>query len=114
MFNWKSNRMEKLRDFRPTSKVQLRQFCICFTDGDVEKADKLYNYYANGIELPDTEPVKPSAMQAVKENAVDIFGFLRDNQTDIINALAFIKSLFSRGGGTAAITQVAEALPKIN
>lgn len=115
MFNFSSSdRMEKLKDFRPTSKIQLRQFCICFTDGDVEKADKLYNYYASGIELPDTEPVPPSKMQVVKDNALDIFGFVRDNQTDIVNAIAFIKALFSRGGATTITQQVAEALPKIN
>lgn len=106
--------MEMLRDFRPTSKIQLRQFCICYCDGDVKKAAEMYDYYAAGIELPDTEPVKPSTMQVVKENAVDIFGFVKDNQADIINAIAFIKSIFSRGGVSAAIAPVAEALPKIN
>ena len=105
--------MESLNNFQPTSKIQLRQFCITFCEGDVKRAAEMYDYYAAGINLPDTEPVKPWAMQAVKENAVDIFGFLRDNQTDIINAIVFIKSIFSRGGG-AAIAQAAEAIPKIN
>ena len=107
--------MEQLKDFRPSSKVQLRQFCIVFCEGDVEKANKLYNYYSAGIELPDTEPVPPSKMQVVKDNALDIFGFVRDNQNDIINAITFIKAIFNRGGGMAAVPQqVAEALPKIN
>lgn len=76
----------------------------------------MYEYYSNGIELPDTEPVLPSKMQVLKDNAADIFGFVRDNQTDIINAITFIKALFSRGGGGIAAVpqQVAEALPKIN
>lgn len=112
MFNRVSGqRMDLLRDFRPTSKVQLRQFCIWYCEGDVKKATDLYNFYADGVDLPDNEPVQQTKMQAVKESVTDVLGFVRENGDDILNAVSYVKGLFGKG---PAAGPVAEALPKIN
>lgn len=103
-------KMEQLSDFRPTSKMQIRQFCMRFAEGDVKKATEMYEFYANGIDLPDLEPEPVSKMQAFKNGAADVMGFVRDNQDDLINAIAFVKSLFGRG----SVAQAAEPLTNIN
>ena len=103
-------KMEELKTFRPTSKVQLRQFCMWFAQGDVKKATEMYEFYAEGISLPDTEPVPPTRLQSFKSGAEDVMGFVRENQDDILTAVGFIKSLFGKG----AQSGVAEPLANIN
>lgn len=106
-----SQRMDLLKDFKPTSKVQLRQFCIWYCQGDVKKATELYDFYAQGVDLPDNDPVQPTKMQVVKESVTDVLSFVKDNQDDIGNLIGLAKTLFGKGTATSA---VADALPKIN
>lgn len=103
--------MDLLRDFKPTSKTQTRQFCIWYCEGNVEKANELYKYFTDGLDLPDQEPAQPSRMQNVKEGVEDVVGFIRDNGDDIMNAFYFVKDLFTN---KASVGAVADALPKIN
>ena len=104
--------MELLRDFRATSKAQLRQFCIWYTQGDVRKATELYEYYAAGIELPDTDPLPQGKLQAVKEGVADVLGFVKENQGDIENIVGLARALFGKKPAEAAAA--VGALPKIN
>lgn len=106
-----NEKMERLQDFKPTSKVQLRQFCIWFTQGDVEKAKAMYDFYSEGVDLPDTDPVPPTKLQSVKATATEVMDFVRDNQDDLVSAVGFIKSLFDKGG---VAQNVVEPLTKIN
>lgn len=103
--------MDLLTDFVPTSKVQLKGFCMRYADGDVKNATELYNFYADGIDLPDKEPQQPTKMQNLKDGVTDVVGFIRDNGDDIMNAFYFVKDLFTK---KAAAGAVADALPKIN
>lgn len=114
MFN-SGNKMEHLKDFTPTSKVQLRRFCMWFSQGDVKKATEMYEFYANGIDLPDTDPVPPTAMQSIKNGATDVMGFVRDNQNDITSFIALLKSVFGKGDGVLSTAQkVVKPLSNIN
>lgn len=105
-----NGKAECLKDFRPTSKAQLRQFCMWFADGDVKKAREMYDYYSDGIELPDVEPEPPTKMQRLKDNAADIMAFVRDNQGDIATAIGFVRSFF----GKATPQTIIEPITKIN
>ena len=114
MFN-SGSKMEQLKDFTPTSKVQLRKFCMWFSQGDVKKATEMYDFYANGIDLPDTDPIPPTKMQSIKSSAEDIMGFVHDNQDDITTFIAFLKSIFGKGGATLNTAQkVVKPLADIN
>lgn len=109
-----SERADTFRNFVPTSKAQLCQFSLLASGGDIAKAREIYDFYAERLNLPDVEPVQPSRMESIKAGAADIFGFVRDNQNDIINAISFVRSLFNRNAAAPIAQQVAEALPKIN
>lgn len=107
-----NEKMERLQDFKPTSKAQLRQFCMWFAEGDTKKARDMYDFYADGIDLPDVEPTQPTKLQNVKTTATDLLGFVRDNKDDILTAYSFIKSLIGKGGN--AVQTVVEPIAKIN
>ena len=100
--------MDELRSFRPTSKVQLRQFCMWYSQGDVAKAAEMYAFYSDGLALPDTEPTPPTKLQAFKESAADVMGFVKENQSDILTAIGFVKALFGRGGASGGALEPLE------
>lgn len=108
MWFFNSGKMEMLEGFVPTSKVQLKRFCLTYSKGDVKKAMELYDYYSEGLDLPDVDPVPPTMMGQLKEGASSLFGFLKENQEDIMQAYSIIK-------GFVGNTHKADtALPPIN
>lgn len=67
--------------------------------GNVEDAERLYKFLSEGIDtLPDFDVIPPTTMQQVKETAGSIFGWVKENQNDILNGIEFIKGLRGKGG----------------
>lgn len=100
MFGSKRITMEKLKSIRPTSKVSLKMSCLMMTDGDLDKAERMYDFFAKDMELPDNEPTQPTIMEQVKSTASSLYAFYKENQDDIAQGIAFIRSI--RGGAPAA------------
>ena len=50
MFNRKKT---DLRMINPTSKISLKMSCIEASNGDLAKAKELYDYFADGVDIPD-------------------------------------------------------------
>ena len=116
----KKERMEFIRNFTPTSKMHLKQACHWYCNGDIEKAEKMYEYYAKDIELPDFDPTPPTLAQQVKENANGIMNWVKDNQSTLTQGYEFIRQLIANKGKLPALAsaeedvEAAESLPSIN
>lgn len=111
---WNKNRIKKemIQHIIPTSKVSLKMSCLHTCNGDIEKAEKLYQYLTDGIEdLPTYDPVQPSTMQQAKEMIGNGFTWVKENQDTIANIVSFFKDTFGKGGGTPPS---ANAIPPIN
>lgn len=81
----------------PTSKMALKSSCIRACGGDVDKAEKLYDFYVKDIEqIPDFDVVPPSAFEQIKGMAGDIFGWVEKNQGKLLDAYNLFQSV--RGG----------------
>jgi hypothetical protein len=88
----------------PRSKISLKFSCLAAAKGDVEYAEKLYNFFASDVDsLPDFDVPKPTALQQIKDGAGQIFGWVKENKSDIIEAVGYIQSL--RGGTAASAAQ---------
>lgn len=84
--------------------------CLQSCNGDVKRAEELYNFLADGVEtLPDFDPVKPSVLKQVTDAANGMFGWVKENQNDIMQAVGFIRQM--RGGTSAPIAPAAEIPP---
>lgn len=84
--------------------------CLQSCNGDVKRAEELYNFLADGVEtLPDFDPVKPSVLKQVTDAANGMFGWVKENQNDIMQAVGFIRQM--RGGASAPIAPAAEIPP---
>lgn len=87
--------------------------CLHTCNGDIEKAEKLYQYLTEGIDdLPTYDPVQPSTMQQAKEMISNGFTWAKENQDTISNIVAFFKDTFGKGGGGTPSS--ASAIPPIN
>lgn len=107
--------MDLLPIIQPTSKAALKQQCMILAQGDVQKAREIYDFYAEGLALPDFDPVKPSAFEGFKDNAVSFMGWLKENQDTVVQGVDFIRGLISnRASAGTVVEEAVNALPEIN
>lgn len=108
-------KMDFIQNFRPTSKIQLLQVCQWYHNGDVKKAQEMFDYYAKNIDLPDFDPVAPSTMEQVKTMAGGLYNWIKENQNEIATGYQFISTIIQNKGILPKIAETAEeALPSIN
>ena len=100
--------MEILQDFRPTSKIQLKQFCQWYHNGDIKKAQELYEYYVKDIDLPDFDPVPPTWQQQFKDNANGFMSWVKENQNTLTQGYEFFRQIIANKGKLPTLAVEAE------
>ena len=98
---------EAMANIVPTSKFDLKMQCIAIARGNVEEAEKLYAFLAGDISIPDVTPPRPTLMQQIKETAGGIFGFVKENQGDFVQAYNFIQAI--RNGSPVSVPDAVPA-----
>ena len=97
----------------PSSKMALKMSCLQSANGDVAKAKELYDYLSEGVEaMPDYPIQQPSFMQQAQQAVGSFFGFLKENQGDLMQAWSFIQSM--RGGQPIPMPPAAPAVPPVD
>ena len=79
-----------------TSKMSLKMSCLAACNNNVEEAQKLYDFIASDINLPDTDVMPPSGFDKVKSSAESIFAWIGEHKEDILQGWNFIQAM--RGG----------------
>lgn len=80
-----------------TSKMALKASCIRACNNDVDKAEKLYDFFVKDIkDIPDFDVRPPSALEQIKTMAGDVFGWVEQNQGKLLDAYNVFQSI--RGG----------------
>jgi len=113
MFNKKRQErlVEKLSMIKPTSKAELKRTCLYLSNLDVDKAEKMYDFLVKDVDIPDYEPSSKPFIQNFGEQASGVFGWFRENQDMIGQAVDFVRGIIaSRKGGVPP----ANPLPPIN
>ena len=112
--------MQMIQSFRPTSKTSLKQYCLLVSQGNVDEATKLYDYFIVGMEdLPIFDPIPPSWLDNTKNTVNGIVDLFKENKEGLAQVYDIFRGIMSaRGKNLPAITnlanKVAEALPSIN
>lgn len=102
-----------IRAINPTSKASLKMQCLLVSNGDIDKAERLYDFMAKDMpDLPMFDPVQPTTMQQVKETASSTFAWIKENKNDILDWVGFFQGMFGKGGKPPA--SPAAPLPPIN
>lgn len=98
---------EAMANIVPTSKFDLKMQCITIARGNVDEAEKLYKFLAGDINIPDVTPPTPTLMQQIKDTAGSLFGFVKENQGDLLQAYNFMQSM--RSGAPIQFSNISEA-----
>lgn len=85
-----------LAQIRPSSKMSLKMSCLAACGNNVEEAQKLYDFIASDINLPDTDVVPPSGLERFKNGAESLFGWIGEHKEAIIEGYNMIQAI--RGG----------------
>lgn len=94
----------------PSSKMALKMSCLQTANGDVKKAQELYTFLSEGMEtMPDYPIQQPSFMQQAQQAVGGVFGWVKENQGDLMQAWNFIQSM--RGGQPIAMPPTPAAPP---
>lgn len=102
-----------LRMIDPSSKMALKMSCLQTSNGDVKKAQELYAFLSEGMEsMPEYPIQKPSFMQQAQQTVGGIFGWVKDNQNDLMQAWNFIQSM--RGGQPIGAPPVVQAAAPVD
>ena len=94
---------------RVTSKISLKLSCLEVCGNDIKDAEELYNYIAQGLDLPDTDPPTPSRLDQIKRGADDIISWLGSHKEDLMQGYALIKGLIP----SQAATEVPPPIPNL-
>jgi hypothetical protein len=109
-FTNRKKRLEMIQGIRPTSRATLKLQCLFCCKGDIDEANKLYDYFAKDMpELPDYDPVQPTWMDNTKDVANGILGWFKENKDTIAQGYELI-----RGVVQSKTLPVTEPLPDIN
>jgi len=116
LFNNKQKRVEMLKGITPTSKSSLKMQCLFACQGDIDEADKLYDYFAKDLQnLPDFDPVPPTWIDNTKQTFNGLVGWMKENQDTLVNAYSFFQQLIvNRGVLPTIVGETDESLPPIN
>lgn len=94
MFSKKPN--IDLARIQPSSKISLKMSCLAACGNNVEEAQKLYDFIASDINLPDTDVVPLSGIERFKNSAESLIGWVGQHKDALIDGFNMIQAL--RGG----------------
>lgn len=116
-FTNKQKRLEMIQAIRPTSKATLKMQCLMVCKGDIDEANKLYDYFAKDMpELPDYDPVQPTLMDNTKQAANSIMAWIGENKDTLAQIYEFFRGAIQNRTLPPITPEApaAEPLPPIN
>ena len=86
--------------------------CLQACGNDVDEAKKLYDFLAGDMpNLPDVDPIEPTKLQQARDAIGSLFGWLKENRGEIIEAWDFVNAI--RGGASATTATTPIGVPPI-
>lgn len=82
-----------LARIQPSSKMSLKMSCLAACGNNIEEAQKLYDFIAADINLPDTDVMPPSGFEKFKSSAESIFGWIGEHKETLMEGFNMIQSL---------------------
>ena len=117
--------VEQLKYLQPTSKTSLKNQCMVLAGGDIEKAERIYDFYTRDVpDLPTVDPPPPTWVDNTKKTVSGFMKWANDNPNAVSGIYQVLQSLsggrlpnlnLSSFAATAAETAEEDApLPPIN
>ena len=82
---------------RTSSKEALLRSALLASNNDIKKASEICDYVTKMLpNLPDTDPVLPSTFDQVKETAMSLFQWGKENQDQIVGVTNMVLQMFGK------------------
>ena len=95
---------------RTSSKEALLRSALLASNNDIKKASEICDYVTKMLpNLPDTDPVLPSTFDQVKDTAIKLFQWGRENQDQIVGVTNMLLQAF--GEQPIGVPQVVTEVP---
>lgn len=103
-----------IASMRPTSKASLKQMCLLAANGDIDKAQKLYDYMAKDMDdLPLFDTPQPTAFQQVKQGMGEAMQWINQNQETIFVWADILRGFFgNKNNGGGGVPPAAAVIPQ--
>jgi hypothetical protein len=90
---------------KTSSKEALLRSALSASGNDIKKAAEICDYVLKVLpNLPEVEPVAPTTFEQMKDTALGIINWGRENQDQIVNVISMVRQFM--GKGSAAPTSV--------
>ena len=75
------------------SKESLKRSALVVAGYDIKKATEIYEYFAKDMpNLPDVTPVTPTAMEQMRDAAIGLFNWSRENQDQLLGIVGMVRN----------------------
>jgi hypothetical protein len=113
---FRRNKKPDLTMIDTRSKIAMKMTCLATCSGDVKRANELYSFLADGIgEIPDFTPPQPTTLQQFQQAAGGLFNWVKENQSDLMQAWGYIQQI--RSGAfvptATAASEIAASIPPL-
>lgn len=101
---------EMIKMISPTSKASLKTTCLLMADGDIDKAERLYDYFTRDMpEIPPYDAPTPTMMDNVKNGVNSIFSLFGQHKDSLSQGYDIIRSILNaRGANLPSLVSDAE------
>lgn len=113
MFGRNTKAQIDLRHIQPSSKMTLKMSCLAACENNIEEAQKLYDFIASDINLPDTDIMPPTAFEKVKSSAEGIFSWVNEHRDDIMQGWNIIQMMRGNAPVEAATSAISANVPPL-
>lgn len=96
---------------RTSSKEALLRSALLASGNDIKKASEICDYVTKMLpNLPDTDPVVPSAFDQMKETAISLYQWGKENQDQVLGVVNMIRGFMGKSQPAAPAAKSADVI----
>ena len=98
---FKRNKISKdmIQMIKPTSKASLKTTCLLMANGDIDKAERLYDFYAKDMpDMPLYDAPVPTWVDNTKDTLNGLFSFFGEHKDGLSQGYSILRSLLNARG----------------
>ena len=83
---------------RTSSKEALLRTALSASGNDIKKATEIVEYFTKQLpSMPEVEPIEPTTFEQMKDTAIGIINWGRENQDQIVSIIGMVRQMMGKG-----------------
>lgn len=90
---------DMIQAINPTSKAALKSQCLMLGNGDIEQADRLYDYFTKDMpDIPTYEPPQPTWVDSTKDTLNSFLSFFGSHKDGLSQGYEIVRAMLNARG----------------